>query len=41
MSYCVLGRNRTCDPLDRNQMLYPLSYKDMSDYYIEFIFRIH
>ncbi len=24
---CALGRNRTCDPLDRNQMLYPLSYK--------------
>ena len=23
----ALGRNRTCDPLDRNQMLYPLSYK--------------
>ena len=26
--YCVLGRNRTCDLLDRNQTLYPLSYKD-------------
>lgn len=23
----ALGRNRTCDPLDRNQMLYPLSYE--------------
>jgi hypothetical protein len=27
---CVLGRNRTCDLLDRNQTLYPLSYKDLS-----------
>ena len=24
---CALGRNRTCDLLDRNQTLYPLSYK--------------
>lgn len=26
---CVLGRNRTCDLLDRNQTLYPLSYEDI------------
>ena len=25
----ALGWNRTCDPLDGNQMLYPLSYKRM------------
>ena len=25
--WCALGRNRTCDLLDRNQTLYPLSYK--------------
>ena len=24
---CALGRNRTCDLLDRNQTLYPLSYE--------------
>lgn len=24
---CALGRNRTCDPQDRNLMLYPLSYE--------------
>lgn len=25
----VLGRNRTCGLLDRNQTLYPLSYEDI------------
>jgi hypothetical protein len=25
--FCALGRNRTCDPQDRNLMLYPLSYE--------------
>ena len=28
---CVLGRNRTCDLLDRNQTLYPLSYEDKNN----------
>jgi hypothetical protein len=26
-NHCALGRNRTCDLLDRNQTLYPLSYE--------------
>ena len=32
--HCVLSRNRTCDLLDRNQTLYPLSYKDIRSYFL-------
>ena len=31
---CALGRNRTCDLLDRNQTLYPLSYERKNVHYV-------
>ncbi len=34
---CALGRNRTCDPLDRNQMLYPLSYERNTSFATSFV----